>query len=338
MKIDRTIQLVSESDWEKWNTIVTHHLQTWAWGNFRKSMGIDMVRLGIYDHKKLIEGWQLTFHKIPHLPFTIGYFPKGPVPSQEMLETLVRVGRQHKAIFIQLEPNTTTDEPVAISSFPDIHHAHHPLFTSFTFVLDLTKSEDALLASMHNKTRYNIRLAERKGVVIREDDSEKAFAAYLTLSEETTHRQGFYAHNRRYHKVMWKTLHDAGIAKLFTATFEGNIITAWIIFCWKDTVYYPYGASSRLHREVMAPNLMLWEIAKWAKRQGYFYFDLWGAMGPNPDTSDPWYGFHRFKEGYHPDLVEFLGSFDLVIRKSWYRLYTVADSLRWALLKRKAHG
>lgn len=337
MKLDRTIQLITQIDPKMWDARVNHPLQSWAWGEFRKSMGIDVVRLGVYEHKKLIDGWQVTFHKIPHMPYTIGYFPKGPAPTKEMMEQLLKVCREHNVIFLQLEPNITVDEPVPLTSFPSLQHAHRPLFTNYTFVLDLTTSEDELLKSMHNKTRYNIRLAQKKGVVVREDSSDAAFAAYLALSEETTHRQGFYAHNRTYHQHMWKILHEAGIAKLFTASYDGEIVTAWIIFCWKDTIYYPYGASSRSHREVMAPNLMLWEIAQWAKKQGYFYFDLWGAMGPSPDTNDPWYGFHRFKEGYAPQLVEFIGSFDLVIRPTLYRLYTSADSLRWAFLKLKTY-
>lgn len=337
MKTDRTIQLVNQIDPKKWDSLINHPLQSWAWGEFRKSMGVKVVRIGVFENKKLVDGWQLTFHSVAHLPFTIGYFPKGPAPTKEMLETLARFGRQQKSISIQLEPDITSAEPVALTSFPGLKRAHHPLFTNYTFVLNLTKSENELLAAMHPKTRYNIRLAQRKGVVVKEDSSEAAFSAYLALSAETTQRQGFYAHNQTYHRHMWKTLHEAGIAKLFTASFDGKIITAWIIFCWKNTVYYPYGASSRSHREVMAPNLMLWEIATWAKKQGYFYFDLWGAMGPNPDTNDPWYGFHRFKEGYAPELVEFIGSFDLIIHPSWYRLYTAADSLRWVFLKLKTH-
>ena len=189
---------------------------------------------------------------------------------------------------------------------------------------------------MHPKTRYNIRVAQKHGVVIREDSSEKAFNAYLALSEETTKRQGFYAHNRRYHTTMWQLLKERNMAKLFTATFEGAIVTAWIIFLWNDTIYYPYGTSSRTNRDIMAPNLMLWEIARWAKREGFRQFDLWGAMGPNPDTSDPWYGFHRFKEGYKPQLVEFAGSFDLIVNPLLYGLYTAADTMRWAYLHARA--
>lgn len=295
--------------------MTNHPLQTPAWGEFRASMGIDVVRTN---------GWQLTFHKIPYTPWTVGYFPKGPKQTQKMLNELLNLGRKKRAIFIQIEPNTT--EHIALRP------SHHPLFTKYTFILDLTKSEDELLAAMHPKTRYNIKVAQKHDVIITEDNSPEAFKEYLRLTEETTSRQGFYAHNTPYHKTMWKIMHDAGIAHLFTASYHDEVLSAWIVFVWGDTVYYPYGSSSRNHREVMAPTLLLWEIAKWSRRRGMKKFDLWGAMGPNPDVNDPWYGFHRFKQGFNPRLVEFAGSYDLVINKPLYFLYTVADRIRWGIL------
>ena len=304
--------------------MIGHPLQSPAWGEFRASMGIDMVRL---------HDWQLTFHKIPYTPWTIGYFPKGPMPTAAMLAELATLGRQKHAIFIQLEPNTTDLRSTPIrsgSKIYDLKSSHHPLFTKYTFILDLTKSEDELLTAMHPKTRYNIKVAQKHGVVVTEDDA--AFSEYLALTKETTERQGFYAHNERYHRTMWNIMHKAGIAHLFTATYQGEVLSAWIIFVWGHTVYYPYGSSSRNHREVMAPTLLLWEIAKWAKKNGLKKFDLWGAMGQNPDVNDPWYGFHRFKQGFNPKFVEFSGSFDLVINKPLYYCYTIADRIRWNIL------
>lgn len=311
----------------------THPLQSSAWGEFRRTMGIDVVQT---------HGWQLTFHKIPHTPWTIGYFPRGPMSNEEVLETLATLGKEKNAIFIQLEPNILSSpklaSPASRSESGETRNSKlvrsaHPLFPKYTFVLDLTKSEDELLKNMHSKTRYNIKVAQKHGVIIRENNSSQAFGAYLALMRETTQRQGFFAHNEIYHKKMWEIMSRAGIAKLWTATYQGQTLAAWIIFCWKDTIYYPYGSSSREHRETMAPNLLLWEIIKWGKEQGYKKFDLWGALGPNPDPNDPWYGFHRFKEGYHPKLIEFIGSYDLVLKPTLYRLYEIADKLRWLYLK-----
>jgi len=335
MKTDRTIRLVTPAEKSRWDAVVSHPLQSWAWGDFRAAMGVDAVRLGVFTHNTLTSGWQMTFHKIPHLPYTVGYFPKGPTPSADMLKELVKIGKQKNAIYIQIEPDMLAEEPFDSACRRLLRPAHRPLFTKYTFVLDLTKTEEELLASFHPKTRYNIRVAQKHGVIIAEDSSEKAFAAYLALSRETTQRQNFYAHNTMYHKTMWKILKDAGVAHLFTATYQNTIVSAWIVFVWKDTVYYPYGASSRSHREVMAPNLMLWEIVRWAKKRGLFYFDLWGALGHDPDPNDPWFGFHRFKEGYRPTPVEFIGSYDLIIQPFLYTLYILADSVRWFFLKHK---
>ena len=315
---------------------VSHPLQSEAWEQFRKAMGIDVVRFGRL-RPELAEG-QLTFHKIPYSPFTIGYFPKGPIPNQAMVDELTKIGKQKRAIFIQLEPNVeTSSQQSAVSS--QLQPAHHPLFTKYTFVLDLTKSEEELLQSMHPKTRYNLKVAQKHGVVITEDNSAEAFEEYLKLSRETTTRQGFYAHSEEYHRRMWETLRqssgqDLPIAHLWTATYKGKVLAAWIIFIWDNIMYYPYGSSSRENRDVMAPTLLLWEIAKWGKLHGYQSFDLWGALGPVPDEHDPWYGFHRFKQGFNPQLVEFMGSFDLVLHPWLYRLYTIADTIRWRMLKK----
>lgn len=289
-------------------------------------MGVTVVR----HH-----GWQVTFHRIPHASWTVGYFPKGTAITPSMLEQLRTIGQKQRAIFIQLEPNITDVSRITYHVLRSLRPSHHPLFTKYTFVLDLTRSEDELLKAMHPKTRYNVRVAQKHNVTVREDNSDRAFGEYLRLTEETTGRQGFYAHNTLYHKTMWAIMRKTGIAHLFTAQYQGVILAAWIIFSWNKTLYYPYGASSRLHRDVMAPTLILWEIAKWGKANGYESFDLWGALGPDPDPRDPWFGFHRFKQGFNPLLVEYTGSYDLVIRPFLYKLYTVADTIRWSILKQK---
>jgi lipid II:glycine glycyltransferase (peptidoglycan interpeptide bridge formation enzyme) len=328
-----TIYNPSDNQKNTWDAIVNHPLQSWAWGEFRKQMGITVERLANGKKDKLTEGWQVTFHKIPHTPWTIGYFPKGPEISKSMLDLLIETGKKHQAIYIQIEPNVLASHQLSDISYPQLIPSHHPLFTKYTFVLDLTKPIDELMQAMHPKTRYNIKIASKHHVVIKEDSSDVAFQKYLKLEAETTSRQKFFAHSENYHRRMWETMKKAGIAKLWTASVENETLAAWILFLWKDTIYYPYGASSRNQRETMAPNLLLWEIAKWGKQNGYKKFDLWGAIGPSPDPEDPWYGFHRFKAGYNPDLIEYIGSYDLIINPVLYKAYCLTDKLRWKLLK-----
>ena len=123
---------------------------------------------------------------------------------------------------------------------------------------------------------------------------------------------------------------------LLTARYQGKILATWILFLFNHVLYYPYGASTQTHKEVMASNLMMWEAIRWGKAHGARLFDLWGTPGPDPKTSDPYFGFHRFKLGYGPKLVEFVGSYDLILKKPHYLLFTMADKLRWILLRLKA--
>ncbi len=341
------------------NKYANHPLQAFEWGEFRKKTGIKVVR-GL-PAGKAGKDFQLTIHKIPHIPWTIGYLPKGNLPDEKLIEELKKIGKDNNCIFIQLEPNIRKDTKILsekdikkkspnilISQYPNIRPSFHPLFTKYTFVLNLTKSEDELLEAMHPKTRYNIKVAQKHGVKIIEDNSDKAFEAYLKLTSETSKRQKFYAHTQGYHKLMWQALKIQNskfriqnldknklTAHLLVAKYKKETLVAWILFTFKDTLYYPYGASSDKHREAMASNLMMWETIKFGKKLGLKKFDMWGALGPNPDPKDPWYGFHRFKQGYGGELVEFVGSYDLVINPPLYNLYKVADKIRWAILRFK---
>lgn len=304
-----------------------HPLQSKMWGEFRTKTGVKVVS---------IDNLIITIHPIPHTNYTIGYLPKGPNITKDMLNKLWEIGKKEKCIFIQIEPNIEKKD--VKYNYKSLYNSAHPLFTNYTFILDLTKSEEELLKNMHPKTRYNIRLAEKRGVKISEDNSNKAFTEYLRLTKETTQRQKFYAHTENYHKLMWETLgsnKNELTAHLLTATYNNEVLVAWILFVLGDTLYYPYGASSTKFRDVMASNLMMWEAIKFGKKLGLKKFDMWGALGEKPNTNDPWYGFHKFKEGYGARHVEFIGSFDYVINKRLYNLYKIANKIRWILLKLK---
>lgn len=303
----------------KINEIATHPLQTTYWEDFRREWGNEILETpwGI-----------LTLHKLPFTNYKLAIFEKGPVPTSEMLTGLKELAAKNNIIFVKLEPNCQRNEKLINLMRSQGAVPGKRFFTPTTFWIDLTKSEEELLKSFSSKTRYNIRLAERKGVVVKEDNSGKAFERYLELTRETTQRQAFFAHTEKYHKLMWKHLKDAGIAHLLTATYQNEIITTWILFSWKDFLYYPYGASTEKHKEVMANNLMMWEAIKFGKKMGLSTFDLWGREEGK--------GFTKFKEGYDPQVVEFLGTWDLVVNKPVYRIYRIAEQIRWKILKTSA--
>jgi lipid II:glycine glycyltransferase (peptidoglycan interpeptide bridge formation enzyme) len=296
--------------------IATHPLQTSAWAEFRQKWGNEVVetKFGI-----------LTLHKLPFTSHKIAMFEKGPAPTKTMLTDLKKIGKERNLVFIKLEPNCVKSDKLVKLVQSEGIIAGRRLFTPTTFWIDLTPSEEDLMKSFSSKTRYNIRLAQKKGVTVKEDDSDKAFERYLDLTRETVSRQGFYAHTEKYHRLMWDILKKAGIAHLLTATYQGEIITTWILFTWKNFLYYPYGASTEKHKEVMANNLMMWGAIKFGKKMGLTTFDLWGREEGK--------GFTKFKEGYNPKVIEFLGTWDLVINKPLYAVYKIAEWIRWPVLK-----
>lgn len=321
---------VNEKYRQNFDALALHPLQSWAWGQFRKKTGIEILRLGRLEKNILKETAQITFHQIPFSKYYLGYFPKGGLPSGEMLKKLKEIGRQKNCLFIKLEPAVAAgDKPLKDN---ELIPSPHPLFTKYTFQLDLTPSEDELLKNMSSKTRYNIRLGQKKGVYIEEDDSQEAFNTYLNLLEATTKRQKFFAHSLSYHRLMWETLRKEKIAHLLLAKYktEGKekILVAWIVFLFNNILYYPYGASASEYRNFMPSNLMMWEAIRFGKKHQAKMFDMWGALGPAPDPTDPWFGFHKFKEGYGATLTEFVGSYDLVINPALYRFYNGLHYLR----------
>jgi len=330
---------ITEKEKNKFNHLATHPLQSFEWGEFRKKTNVKVIRRALVENGEILQSFQLTLHPIPHTSWNIGYLPKTTLPTKKLVDELRKIGKQYNCIFIQLEPNVvvSTASKQAMHSLGLISSAH-PLFTRHTFHIDLTQPDEELLKKMHQKTRYNIKVAQKHGVSVREENTQKSFDIYWKLTEETTKRQQFYAHSKKYHILQWETLphtiqKDSLSSHLLFAEYEEKPLTAWIVFVFKDTLYYPYGASSSEHRDVMHSTLMMWEAMQFGKKHHLKTFDLWGAAAPNTPASDPWFGFTQFKERFGPTRVEFVGSYDLVIKPILYQGYKLADKLRWLLLR-----
>lgn len=315
----------------QYNQLVTHIMQSWEWGEFRKALGTKLLRYGIYKAGKLTTAFQLTLHEIPFTKKYVGYLPKGPMPNQQLLTALKEIGKLHNCAFIKIEPDIEINSQFEIA--PGFKKSPKSLFTKYNFIVDLTPSEDQILKSMHPKTRYNIRVAQKHGVKVEERTDDAAFEIYLKLYFETTKRQGYHGHNQDYHRKVWEELKNTRMARLLIAFYELRTknyelpLTAWMLFNFKDTLYYPYGGSSKDYPEVMANNLVAWEAIKLGKKLKLKRFDMWGALGPQPDPKNPWFGFHRFKKGYGGELVEYIGTYDLVFDWPIYWLFTLIDRL-----------
>jgi len=337
-----TIREISPTDKSAYDKLVTHVIQSWEWGEFRKKMGIDLVRLGEYSGNKLTSAYQLTFHPVPFFKnITIGYLPKGPMPNKSMVNSLSLIGKKKNAAFIKIEPDIILDRKATNDqrlTQLGLIKSKKSLFTKYNFIVDLTQSEEKLLANMHPKTRYNIKLAQKKGVKVYDSTSDRDFQIYLKLYFETTKRQKYFGHSPQYHQKVWETLKPAKMARVLIGQYQKKPLVAWLLLNFADTLYYPYGGSSTEYKETMASNLVTWGTIRLGKRLNFTTFDMWGALPPDADKTNPWYGFHRFKEGYGGNHVEYIGTYDLVLRSRLYTALNLADKLRWVYLKSKLRG
>lgn len=308
--------------------LAQHPLQSWKWGEAKNAMGNEVIRLGEFEKDKMINVFQMTLHPIPYTKLKLGYIPRSVMPKSLVLKFLYDWGRDNKIVFVKFEPYV--EKPVNIDA--GLTLSNHPLFTPWTQILDLKKTEDELLAAMHQKTRYNIKLAIKKGVVVKHEYDDAGYETFSKLYFETTRRQKYYGHDASYHKTVWTKL-KKGIAHIMTAYYGDIPLAAYELFYFKKRFYYVYGGTSSQHRNLMASNLLMWEAIKMGKSLGAESFDMWGSLPPDYDQSDPWAGFTRFKEGYGTRFAEMVGSYDLVIRPNYYHAYNLAYKMRETLLK-----
>jgi lipid II:glycine glycyltransferase (peptidoglycan interpeptide bridge formation enzyme) len=271
------------------------------------------------------------------------YVPKGPLLDwsnaalrQKVLSDLAAYARTQGAIFIKIDPDVpiSTGYPAQDDYQPDPHwdqirrelvqHGWHASKEQIQFkntiVIDLAPTEDELLARMKQKTRYNIRLAERKGVLIRTgtlDDLPLLYQMYA----ETSVRDGFVIRSKSYYQSTWRAFIEAEKAEALIAEVEGQAVAAVIVFRFAGKAWYIYGMSREAHREKMPNHLLQWEAIRRAKAAGCSTYDLWGA----PDElveNDPLWGVYRFKEGLGGKVLCTMGAWDLPTRPLFFKLYT----------------
>ncbi len=280
-----------------------HILQSPQWGQFR-------LKTGTVKKVLEIDGCRIFIHKIPLLAYTVAYLPRpNAIPD---LEKIKLACQKERAIFLKIEPFT----PVPSLAYP----IATPVLPRHTIYMDLTLSEDDLLKNMHEKTRYNIRLAQKKGVKVIESENLDAF---IQLLEKTEGRQGFYSHPSKYYKLLWETLRPENMVYILSALPYAAIM----LFKYEDVLYYPYGGSDPKYKELMAPNLLHWEAIKLGKKLGCKVYDMWGAYKEHPNESDPWWGIYRFKKGFGGQEITFPLTFDVPLSQL-YSLYPLLAKFR----------
>ena len=279
------------------------------------------------------------------------YSPRGPVvdvESQELCQVLLagaaRVARDHGAIFLKMDPAVDHRQ----EQFADILSAcglrknetgldFEGVQPRFVFRLDISPSETLLLENMHQKWRYNIRLASRKGVVIRQAENKEDLRIFYDILLETAQRDQFLIRGYEYFEWIWDHMVLNGYGQIFVAEYEGQAIAATLAMILGEKAWYLYGASSNEHRNVMPNYLIQWEMIRWAKRQGCTMYDFRGVSG-DLDENNPLYGLYRFKKGFGGELTEFIGEYDQVYSRFFDWLWIHALPIYLKIRNRKETG
>jgi lipid II:glycine glycyltransferase (peptidoglycan interpeptide bridge formation enzyme) len=287
------------------------------------------------------------------------YAPRGPVLdwrngelTDQVLRELNALSARPGVLQIKIDPDVPVgygppesseaeDDPVgrALSDrLPALGYRLSPEQVQFrnTFVLDLRPGEDHLLAAMKQKTRYNIRLAERHGVQVHAagiDELSKLYQMYA----ETSVRDGFVIRSWDYYQDVWGHFVQAGLAQPLVAEVEGQAVAALIVYRFGARAWYLYGMSRDLHRDKMPSYLLQWEAIRWSKAAGCTHYDLWGAPD-RFDTADPMWGVFRFKEGLGGRLVRTIGAWDATSRPTAYRLYHSLLPALLGLMRRRGRA
>lgn len=307
---------------DMWNGFVAssahgHILQSWEWGEIKARTGWRPVRLALLDGAEIRAGAQVLIRSLPYGVGRLAYVPKGPVLDygdgrllDAMLGALRRLAADERVISLKIEPEVIEPSPVAANLIADGLVPAPPVQMRSTIWVDLSAGEDEILARQKQKTRYNIRLAERKGVEVRSGTLED-LPDWYRMYEVTSRRDTFSIHGLDYYRSVLGTLQPRGLADLLLAYHEGDLLAGIIVFAFGHEAQYMYGASGNEKRNLMAPYLVQWRGMQWARARGATVYDLWGIPDRLEENEDLW-GVYRHKRGYGGEIVRYIGAFDLV--------------------------
>lgn len=347
-------RVAADADRDRYNAFVAASpladvLQAWEWGEVKRRSGWTPRRFLVEDGDHVIAAAQVLARRPARPAPPLLYAPRGPVfdaTDAAALDALVREIRAQAGSAFMLK----CDPPVEESS-PEAKALEHAGFTTATeagfggvqpkavMVLDLEPTPDELLAGFHSKWRYNVRVAERKGVEVSQAERDE-LPAFYELLVETARRDNFLIRGRPYFETLFEHLEPGGHIAMFLARFEGRSVAGAVCMGFGPRLTYVYGASSSEHRNVMPNHLMQWHMIRWAKQQGYAIYDFRGVSPVrNGEPVEPTLaGLNRFKEGFGARYVEYAGTFDLPLRPVVYRAWRWGAPAAIGTLKRLKRG
>jgi len=317
---------IDKGIWDKFirNYPNAHLLQTSRWGDLKQSNGWDVARIVLEN-----AGSQVLFRHLP-LGYTIAYIGKGPIgqPKAEFWKAVDALCHDHRAVFLKVEPDEWLDgrETTVDAESSGFRRSSQSIQPPRTILVEIGGDEAGILARMKQKTRYNIRLAIKRGVVVRQSSDVNIFHELLL---ETGKREKFGIHSYQYYQRCYDLFNPRGECELLLAEFEEKQISGVMIFAIGDRAWYFYGASSDRYRNTMASYLLQWEAIRWARSRGCKYYDFWGVPDEDEETlesefihrDDGLWGVYRFKRGFGGNLVRSSGPWDRIYHPILYQIY-----------------
>jgi peptidoglycan pentaglycine glycine transferase (the first glycine) len=326
---------VSRSQWDSWlegSPGGGHILQSYEWGEFKRRLDWEPVRLALERDGLAVGLGQFLVYDTPLVPGTLWYCTKGPwLPWEDeeavrtFFEGVLKMAERRGAHTIKIEPEVREQQTWVKELFQTLGFQRFRWDLNFktTMVVDLSPPEEELLSNMKGKTRYNIGLAERRGVRMVEDNSLEARERFWGMFEQTAERNGFVIRRPRdYNLAAWQAMYDVGRAHLFFAMHEGDCLSAMLVYSFGRKYWFMMGASTNEKRNLMPSYLLQWEVMRWAKQRGIASYDMVAVPSPdNLDENNSLYGVYRFKVGFGGEVEDFVGCLDLPVKPVRARLW-----------------
>ncbi len=320
-------------------------LQSRFWSRVLTAQGVKNWQLSVYDNHQVV-GQCLLYSRKLFFGKSYLYAPKGPfisvtnpVQAKEVFALVltqirdITIGtQQRQEIFCRLEPNIAPPQ----LDIPFVRT--ESIQPELTTVLNLNQSEENLFSSFKEKTRYNIRLAEKKELAVKWDDGAVGLEKFLSLLPKTSLRHRIRSHQRKHYEALIQANDNEGIVQIAWAHRGKQVVAAHVYIFYGSTVTYLHGASDYNERALMAPYLLQWEAIKKARDLGFRYFDF-GGLAPADGSKPSWEGFSRFKRSFNGEEMTSPGTFDFIYIPMWYSVYLKLRQVnRLALtLKKKLH-
>ena len=327
----RYIDASLQNAWEELvkNNPVSGYMQSFFWAEFKRMLGWETYKIGIFEKDKLIGGAIVS--KYSHYKnFNFISISEGPVlPYEEKLaeqmfhlliseiDKIANLTTGKLSSHLSIEPKLQT-LPKYFFRFKKAKLDQQPLKT---LMIDLTLSEEEILKQMKQKGRYNIKIAQKHNVKIIKTNLDEGLEDFLALYKQFTKRIKFEAKDPSYFQSLAYILSENETANFYFAKLgKENLATALVIY-YGDTASFLFGASNNKEKNAMAPYLLHWEIIKQAKQNGFKWYDFYSLSPDESDLSHPWHGFSIFKRKFGGKEVNYIGAYDFIYNKKLYKEY-----------------